>query len=367
MKVMTIVGTRPELIRLSRIIPLLDQYCDHTFVHTGQNYDPTLKDNIFKDLSLRNPDYLGSWWKGDKENWREVNQKISMDINNVLTTTEDAIREYSPDKLLILGDTNSGLSAIVAKRYGIKVYHMEAGNRCYDDRVPEEINRRIIDHCSDVLMPYSERSKQHLLKEGIPSERVLTVGNPIVEVLSHYSDKILESDILHKLNLSENKYFLVTMHRSENVDNPEIIDYLYKTLSNLKKQYPVLISVHPHTRLILNNKFYTNGLILSEPFNFTDFVNLEKNAYCVITDSGTVQEECAILGFPCVVIRNTNERLETVENGNSIISGYKPEDVERGVRIAVGLKSDDLMNFPRDYDTNPVSKTVMKIILGVYP
>jgi len=183
MKVMTIVGTRPELIRLSQIIPLLDKYCDHTFVHTGQNYDKNLKDIIFEDLKLREPDVLGSWWIGD-------HQSISRDINNVLTTAEEAIEEFCPDKLLILGDTNSGLSAIIAKRYGIKVYHMEAGNRCYNDNVPEEINRRIIDHCTDVWMPYTTRSKQYLVREGIPENKIFVIGNPIFEVLHNILIKL---------------------------------------------------------------------------------------------------------------------------------------------------------------------------------
>lgn len=366
MKIMTIVGTRPELIRLSLIIPLLDKYCDHTFVHTGQNYDPSLKDNIFKSLNLREPDYLGSWWVGDK------GQTIGAAFRNVFTTTEDAIQMYNPDKLLILGDTNSGLSSIIAKRYGIKVYHMEAGNRCYNDIVPEEVNRRIIDHSSDILMPYSERSRQHLLREGISNDKIFVIGNPITEVLEHYTDEILKSDILDRMKLSPVKYFLVTMHRSENVDNPKILDYLRQSFYKLKEKYPVVISVHPHTRLKINNQYYTNGIILSEPFNFTDFVALEMNAYCVITDSGTVQEECAILGIPCVIIRMTNERLETVENGNTIISGYNPDDIINGVNIAVGLSprniNDLVLKIPNDYIIHPnVSQTVTKIMLGSFP
>jgi UDP-N-acetylglucosamine 2-epimerase (non-hydrolysing) len=362
MKVMTIVGTRPELIRLSQIIPLLDKYCDHTFVHTGQNYDKTLKDNIFKSLKLRDPDILGSWWTGD-------HPSISRDINNVLVTTEEVIQQFCPEKLLILGDTTSGLSAIVAKRYGVKVYHMEAGNRCYNDIVPEEINRRIIDHCTDVWMPYSERSKQHLLREGISPDKIFVIGNPITEVLDMYMEDILKSDILTRMNLSKGKYFLVTVHRSENVDNPKILDNLRKTFYKLKKKYPVIVSVHPHTRLRLDDKYNIDGIILSEPFNFIDFVNLELNAYCVITDSGTVQEECSILGIPHVVIRSTNERLETVENGNSILCGCESNDVERGINIAVDSDSQTWYhdNVPHDYSRKSVSQAVIKIILGKYP
>lgn len=365
MKVMTIVGTRPELIRLSQIIPLLDKYCDHTFVYTGQNYDKNLKDIIFKDLNLRKPDVLGSWWSGDRP-------RISRDINNVLTTAEEAIEEFSPDKLLILGDTNSGLSAIVAKRLGVKVYHMEAGNRCYNDSVPEEINRRIIDHCTDIWMPYTTRSKHYLLREGIPEDKIFVIGNPIFEVLYKHSDMAMNSTILEQLGLEANEYFLVTMHRSENVDSPEIIDYLQKAFYQLKEKYPVVISVHPHTRLRLNNKYYTNGIILSEPFNFTDFVSLESNAYCVLTDSGTVQEECSILKIPHVIIRTANERLETVESGSSIICGYKPKDIMHGVNVATNLtqslhENALEMSFPKEYKSLDVSKIVTKIILGVYP
>ena len=363
MKVMTIVGTRPELIRLSQVIPLLDKYCDHTFVHTGQNYDKNLKDIIFENLKLREPDVLGSWWSGDRPS-------IARDINNVLTTAEEAIEEFSPDKLLILGDTNSGLSAIVAKRYGIKVYHMEAGNRCYDDNVPEEINRRIIDHCTDVWMPYTTRSKQYLVREGIPEDKIFVIGNPIFEVLHKYSDVAMDSTVLERLGLEPDRYFLVTMHRSENVDSPEILEYLQKAFYILKEKYPVVISVHPHTRLRLNNKYYTDGIILSEPFNFTDFINLESNAYCVITDSGTVQEECSILKVPHVIIRTANERLETVESGSSIICGYKPDDIIRGIDVAVGLtplRDNNIeMSCPKEYRSLDVSKIVTKIILGTY-
>jgi UDP-N-acetylglucosamine 2-epimerase (non-hydrolysing) len=302
MKVMTVVGTRPELIRLSRIIPLLDQYCEHIFVHTGQNYDPNLKDIIFESLGLRDPDYLGSWWKGD-------HPSIAGDISNVLKTTEDVIKEEHPEKLLILGDTNSGLSAIIAKRYGIKVYHMEAGNRCFNDAVPEEINRRVIDHCTDIWMPYTERSRQYLIREGISQDKIFVTGNPICEVLEYYSDKISKSQILNKLKFKEDEFYLVTMHRSENVDNPEILDYLRKAFYELKKDYPVIISVHPHTRMRLNNQYYTDGIILSEPFNFIDFVKLEQNAKCVITDSGILMSVWKLLNAGVILFLVINQMI----------------------------------------------------------
>ena len=356
MKVMTIVGTRPELIRLSRIIPLLDKYCEHIFVHTGQNFDPNLKDIFFENLGLREPNY--------QENC--AGRTTFETISNILQMSERIILKERPDKLLILGDTNSGLSAIVAKKYGVKVYHMESGNRCYNDIVPEEVNRRIIDHCSDIWMPYTERSKEYLVKEGVPYDKIFVTGNPIFEVLHYYSN--VKSTILDKLGLQPNKYFLITMHRSENVDNPEILDQLCKAFYKLKEKYPVLISVHPHTRMRLNNQYYTDGIILSDPFNFTDFVHLESNAYCVITDSGTVQEECSILNIPHVVIRTTNERLETVESGSTIICGYKPDDILHGIKITIDLESlYNGRNCLDEYKSLDVSKIVVKIIFGVYP
>jgi UDP-N-acetylglucosamine 2-epimerase (non-hydrolysing) len=353
MKIMTIVGTRPELIRLSTIIPLLDKYCDkHIFVHTGQNFDPNLKDIFFEDLNLRLPDYQEDC-AGDT---------TFKTISNILQTTERLILKERPDKLLILGDTNSGLSAIVAKRYGVKVYHMEAGNRCFNDIVPEEINRRIIDHCTDVWMPYTERSRQYLLREGIAPEKIFVTGNPIFEVLNYNAVRIGESNILNKFKLCKGEYFLVTMHRAENVDSPRFMEVLCEIFHEFKKIFPVIISVHPHTRERLSANWNTDGIILSVPFNFVDFVNLEQNAYCVITDSGTVQEECSILGIPHIIIRKTNERLETVESGSSIICGHDPKDIARGVEIAVDLHSNG-----DKYITPIVSNTVIKIILGAYP
>lgn len=353
MKIMTIVGTRPELIRLSRIIPLLDQYCDHVFVHTGQNFDPNLKDVFFQSLNIRTPDH--------QENC--AGKTTFETIANILQMTERIIIKEKPDKLLVLGDTNSGLSAFVAKRYGVKVYHMEAGNRCFNDIVPEEVNRKIIDHCTDIWMPYTERSRQYLLREGIHPNKIFVTGNPICEVLDYYSDKIDQSQILDKLGLTRNGYYLVTMHRAENVNNPQILDCLRQAFYKLKEDYPVVISVHPHTRQKLNNQYYTDGIMLFDPFNFTDFVNLEKNALCVITDSGTVQEECALIGVPNVIIRTTNERLETIENGCNIICGYKPDDIVHGINVAVGLVSNEI---PVEYTRMNVSVSVAKIILGTY-
>jgi len=368
MKVMTVVGTRPELIRLSLVIPLLDKYCDHVLIHTGQNYDKNLKDIFFKDLNIREPNYTGSWWVGDRPS-------ISKDINNILSFAEEVIEIEEPDKLLILGDTNSGLSSIIAKRYGIKVCHMEAGNRCFDDRVPEEVNRRIIDSCSDILMPYTERSRQNLIREGYDSKKIFVTGNPISEVIAKHVNNIYKSEICDKLNLD--KYFLVTMHRAENVDNPHILSNLLKSLKWIGDEYTdhkIVISMHPHTlkRITadesISSKLLTTfksspQFVISEPFGFFDFVKLEHESACVISDSGTVQEECCILDIPSVTIRSTTERPETIECGSNILTGHDPSDILQSVKFAI--ESTSTVRPPSEYLRYNVSNTILKIMLGV--
>jgi len=291
MKVLTILGTRPEIIRLSRVIEKLDSLCDHCLVHTGQNFDPSLSDVFFSQLAVRNPDYY--------LNVRGVS--FGEQIGLIISESEKVLRAEKPDRLLLLGDTNSALSAIVAKRMGIPVYHMEAGNRCYDDRVPEEVNRRIIDHSSDILMPYTERSRQNLLREGIAGERIYVTGNPIYEVIQHYQSQIGQSTILAKLGLKQGSYFLVTMHRAENVDIPSRLEELANALEKLQKEYsiPVIVSTHPHTRIRMQDyglRPDNPNVRFLEPFGFFDFITLERNAICVISDSGTVKEGSAIFG-----------------------------------------------------------------------
>ena len=294
MKVMTILGTRPEIIRLTCVIEKLDQQCDHVLVHTGQNYDVNLSEIFFRDLEVRKPDHF----LGVQGN------SLGEQIGKIISLTEKVIQEEKPDRILVLGDTNSSLSVILAKRLGIPIFHMEAGNRCYDDRVPEEVNRRIIDHSSDILLPYTKRSQNNLLREGIESFRIFVTGNPIFEVIQKYSSKINNSDILEKLNLEVQNYFLVTMHRAENVDIKDRLRSIMHGLDMVQKIFniPVIISVHPHTRsrfekfrIELNN----NNIILCEPFGFIDFVSLEKNAGCVISDSGTVGGVLYIQGSKC--------------------------------------------------------------------
>ncbi len=359
MKIMTILGTRPEIIRLSRIIPLLDEYCNQILVHTGQNYDYTLNEVFFKELGLRAPDYL-------------LNCKAQypfQEIGTILAECEQVIMKEHPDRLLILGDTNSALSAIVAKRNGIPVFHMEAGNRCYDDRVPEEVNRRIIDHSSDILMPYTERSRANLLREGIEHQRIYVTGNPIWEVLQYYEPLIDGSKALENLKLTPKKYFLVTLHRAENVDQEKRLHQFIEALHQLYQQFhmPVLCSLHPRTRSQLvrsNLSLEGEGVNAVKPLGFFDFINLEKNAACVLSDSGTVQEECCIFQVPNVTLRDVTERPETIEVGSNIISGCQPLKILDAVNLTLNMNHD--WDAPPEYHLNYVSRTVLKIILGVF-
>jgi UDP-N-acetylglucosamine 2-epimerase (non-hydrolysing) len=356
MKVMTVLGTRPEIIRLSIVIEKLDSMCEQVLVHTGQNYDRSLNEIFFDQLKVRQPDYfLGA------------QGSLGEQLGVILTQIEQLLSNERPDKFLILGDTNSALSAIIAKRMAVPVYHMEAGNRCYDDRVPEEVNRRIIDHCSDVLMPYTERSRQNLIREGIHGERIYVTGNPILEVLTRHEDRIQASNILEQLKLKPKEYFLVTMHRSENVDIPARLENLLEAFDRVQKAfgYPVVVSTHPHTRERLEafqaNKENTNIRYLP-PFGLFDFIRLEQNAFCVLSDSGTVQEECAIFKIPNVTIRDVTERPETLECGSNILSGISPLTVLQCVKTATAKGPD--WEPPREYLVRDVSSTVIKIVLG---
>lgn len=356
MKVMTILGTRPEIIRLSRIIPRLDEFCDHTLVHTGQNYDRTLYDIFFEELGVRKPDHI-----------LECSSETMMgQLGMILTECEKVILKERPDRLLILGDTNSGLSAIAAKRMGIPVFHMEAGNRCYDDRVPEETNRRIIDHSSDILMPYTERSRANLLREGIEASRIYVTGNPIKEVLDFYKEKIDNSRIMEKLDIDKGRYFIVTIHREENVDQPERLSCFIDSFRRLYDEYgiPVIVSMHPRTRSQLHKqgKVTPDGVQVIDPLGLIDFVHLEKNAMCVLTDSGTVQEECCIFGLPNVTLRDVTERPETIEVGSNILSGAQPDTILSCVKVVLNQSCD--WTPPHEYLAGDVSGTVVKIVLG---
>ncbi len=357
MKLMTFLGTRPEIIRLSVIIKVLDRFCKHVLVYTGQNYDENLSQVFFRELGVRQPDIDLGVQTSD----------FAEQVGQIITRAGEAMQKVKPDRVMILGDTNSGLAAIVAARRGIPVFHLEAGNRCYDDRVPEEINRRIIDHCSTVLMPYTNRSRDNLLREGIEHDRIFVIGNPIYEVLKTYSPEIEAGDVLGRLGLQPRKYFLVTMHRAENVDDPERLKSLLEGLHQVeaKFQHPILVSLHPRTR----DKMSQYGLAvrselihLLDPLGFSDFVTLERNARCVLTDSGTVQEECCIFRVPNVTIRDVTERPETVECGSNILAGAEPEMIVQAVDLVLNSSCD--WTPPPEYVVDHVSSTVSKIILG---
>ena len=357
MKVMTFFGTRPEIIRLSQLMKLLDKFCDQVVVHTGQNSDPNLSDVFFRDLDLRSPDiHLG------------IEATAFTDqVGEIFKRGGDVLAHVNPDRLLILGDTNSALIAVVAARMGIPVFHMEAGNRCYDDRVPEEINRRVIDHCSTVLMPYTHRSKENLLREGMERDRIFVIGNPIYEVLSAFKPHIDASDVMIRFEIKAQSYFLVTMHRSENVDQPQRLATLLEGLDMVAERYqhPMLVSVHPRTA----NKLEEFGLSpsspkvrLLEPLGFFDFIKLEQNALLVVSDSGTVQEECSIFRVPNITIRDVTERPETIECGSNVLTGAKVEDILRAVGVGLGLPPEWVP--PPEYTVRNVAQTVLKIVLG---
>lgn len=359
MKVMTILGTRPEIIRLSRVIEKLDRLADaHILVHTGQNFDPALSDLFFEQLGVRPPDhYLGV--RGET---------FGEQIGQIIAGSARVLTEERPDRLLLLGDTNSALSAIVAKRLGIPVYHMEAGNRCYDDRVPEEVNRRIVDHSSDVLMPYTERSRANLLREGIEGRRIFVTGNPILEVIEHYDERIRRSDVLERLGLEAGRYFLVTMHRAENVDVEDRLRSLLRGLELLQREYemPIICSTHPRTRAVMR-RFQVDDpaggqVQFHEPFGLFDFIALEREAFCVLSDSGTVQEECAIFRVANVTLRDVTERPETLECGSNMLSGAEAETILRCVSTVLDQKSE--WTAPPEYMIKNVSSIVAKIVLG---
>ncbi len=356
MKIMTVLGTRPEIIRLSRVIPLLDKHAKHVLVHTGQNYEKSLSEIFFQELGVRDPDYS---LKCQADNATEQ-------IGKIMVETEKVMRKERPDRLLVLGDTNSGLSAYVAARLGIPVYHMEAGNRCYDDRVPEEINRRVIDHCSNVLMPYTERSRANLLREGIEGNRIYVTGNPINEVLTHYQGNIDGSRALDDMDLEKGKYFVATLHRAENVDIEGRLKSFIKAFNMIYEKYniPFVWSVHPRTKSKLKDemKIDSNGVRIVSPLGLFEFNKLEKNAACVLTDSGTVQEECCIFKVPNVTLRDTTERPETIEVGSNILSGAEPESILRCVNIV--MNKERQWEPPREYLVKDVSSTVQKIVLG---
>lgn len=357
MKIVTIIGTRPEFIRLSRVIPLLDKYSKHTIIHTGQNYDYNLDKIFFKSLKIRKPDIF-------------LNAKGSFgeQLSKIFDKLEKILIKIKPDRFLVLGDTNSSLGAVIAKRLSVPVFHMEAGNRQYNDEVPEEINRRIIDHSSDILMPYTNRSCDNLVKEGIDRKKIFITGNPIFEVMNFYQKEINSSNIQKKLNLTKKNYFLLTSHRQENVDNFDKLKDLISTLNTICefKKKKIIWPIHPRTKIRLK-KFKIKlhkDLKLIDPLDFFDFSNLEKNCLCIITDSGTVQEEAAILKKPNLIIREATERPETIEAGSSIIIGSSKKNIKKQVQIALELSG--LEENISEYMVLNVSQKIIKILFSKY-
>ncbi len=355
-KVITLLGTRPEIIRLSRVIDVLDETCDHLLVHTGQNYDDRLSGMFFRELGVRDPDvYMGVRGTG-----------FADQIGQMLVKAEELFAAEQPDTVLVLGDTNTGLAAFVAKRMGIRVCHMEAGNRCYDDRVPEEVNRRVIDHCSSVLMPYTHRSAENLVREGIARERIFVTGNPIKEVLDHYAGEIEAADPFTPNDVTPGGYFLVTAHRAETTDDPKRLASLVAALNGAVEKYgmPALASLHPRTADKMQHFGVAEGAVtFVPPMSLFDFVRLEKEAFCVLSDSGTVQEECCIFGVPTVTMRDVTERPETIECGSNILAGVEADRILPAIDIAV--RSAGTWTPPVEYLTENVSDIVARIVLGL--
>lgn len=353
-KILTILGTRPEIIRLSRIIPKLDQICEHKVLHTGQNYDKTLNDIFFQDLALRPCDYV-----------IDSRGTMAEQMAKIFVGVEHYVNQFQPDSVLILGDTNSGLAAIVCERMGIPVHHMEAGNRCYDLAVPEEKNRRVIDSISTINLPYTEISRQNLLREGVPNERIIVTGNPIFEVLQHYSDSIAQSDVLQRLNLVSDNYIVATAHRAENVDNELRLRSIMMALDMISHDRIVVFSCHPRTRQRLTElEWQCNPRVkIVEPMGFFDWAQLEQHSFMAITDSGTVQEEMCLFHKPTVTIRMTTERPETVWCGSNVVSGLAPQDIMNSYRVM--CSADRNWDVPQEYLKGGVSNTVINLLMGI--
>ncbi len=354
---MTIIGTRPEIIRLSEIIKKCDIYFDHILVHTGQNYDYTLNEVFFNDLELRSPNYY----------LEVVGDNLGDTVGNIMSKSYKLLLEIKPDALLILGDTNSSLCAIMAKRLKIPIFHMEAGNRCFDQNVPEEINRKIVDHISDINLSYTEHSRRYLLSEGFRKEHIFVTGSPLQEVLKKYSKNIDESNVLNENKLEKGKYIIVSAHREENIDNEANFLSLMTAINEIaeKYQFPIIFSTHPRSQKhIQERNFVFHPLVKNlKPFGFFDYNHLQKNAFCVLSDSGTLSEESAMLEFPGVLIRTSTERPEVFDTGNVVIGGIKAMEIEQAIELAttMSLNKEEVL-LPKDYEDTNVSIKVIKII-----
>jgi len=354
MKILTILGTRPEIIRLSRIIPKLDKCCEHIVIHTGQNYDNNLNGVFFEDLQLRQPDFFID----------SKSDTVGQQLAKIFIGIESALNKYKPDKVLILGDTNTSLCAIIVERLGYPVYHMEAGNRCFDMKVPEEVNRRIIDQASSFNLPYTPGSRENLLRDGIQKHCIFETGNPINEVITFYQDKWSKSSIIKNLGIQGKDIVLVTAHREENVDDSKRLFNIKTALEQISKKFTVVVSCHPRTRNKLRKFDFTfdDRIIVLEPMRFFDFIKLESWAKCVVSDSGTVQEECCLFHTPAVTIRDSTERPETVECGSNIVSGLETSDILNCFDRALSSSKD--WKFPIGYKEDNVSDKVINFLLS---
>ena len=357
LKLMTIVGTRPEIIRLSEVIKCCDKYFDHILVHTGQNYDYTLNGIFFEDMGLRSPDYYLSC----------VGKDLGVTMGGIIAKSYELMVEQRPDAVLLLGDTNSALSAISAKRLKIPIFHMEAGNRCWDWNVSEMINRKIVDHISDINLPYTEHSRRYLLSEGIDGKTIFVTGSPMREVLAAHAEEIENSKVLEGLGLTAGRYILLSAHREENIDNEENFMSLMSAVNRIAEHtgMPVIYSCHPRSRKYIEARHFQFHPLVREmqPFGFLDYNKLQKNAYCVLSDSGTLSEESAMLGFAGVLVRTSTERPEVLDKGSVVIGGIKGDDVEQAMELAVAMRDNhEPVVMAEDYADTNVSVKVVKLI-----
>ena len=361
LKVMTLLGTRPELIKMSRVIAELDQQVEHVFVHSGQNYDYELNQVFFEDLEIRKPDYF----------LNAAGETAAKSIADVISKADDIFELEKPDALLLYGDTNTCLAIIAAKRRKIPVFHMEAGNRCFDQRVPEELNRKVLDHLSDINMVLTEHARRYLIAEGIRQETIIKTGSHMQEVLEYYMPKIKKSDVLTRESLDEGKYFIVSAHREENVDTPENLRDLVSTLRALADEYlyPIIVSTHPRTRKRLDDlgENLDHPLIrFVKPFGLLDYIRLQMSAFCILSDSGTITEEASLLDLPAITIRNAHERPEGMDEGTLVMSGLKAERVLESVRVITSQhqRSERVIPVVKDYEGGPVSKKIVRVVLS---
>jgi UDP-N-acetylglucosamine 2-epimerase len=354
MKVMTIVGTRPEIIKLSAVIPELDKYTEHILVHTGQNYDYELNEIFFDGMGIRKPDIF----------MQAAGENASETIGNVIIKSDELFKQHKPDAVLLYGDTNSCLSVISAKRNKIPVFHMEAGNRCFDQRVPEELNRKVVDHLSDINMTITEHARRYLVAEGIPAETVIKIGSSMKEVLANNKKSIDDSQVLGQLGLVQKKYFVLSVHREENVDNEKNFKNLIESINAICEtyKYPVIFSAHPRTQKLMekNNTKLHDLVKVMKPLGFADYVHLQQNAFCVISDSGTITEESSLLGFPAITVRQAHERPEGMDEGTLIMTGLDKDTVLDSIKVVVSQR----MPLVNDYDSDSVAQKVVRIIMS---